>query len=592
MNVFCNPLNIPYKYQFHKTHDGTVRASREAADPSMIEFKGRYYIFPSMTCGFLYSDDLAAWHFHPLKSTPGYDYAPDVRVVGEFIYFCASSHDRVDFYRTLDPFADRFEKIEGGLAAWDPNLFEDEGRLYFYWGSSTTEPIFGVELDRETLQPIGQPQALIHCRDDELGYERSGENHIPERSPEEIRAMLKALDDGSQMVPDSMKEAARSYISGRPYMEGVWMTRHEDRYYLQYASPSSGFNVYSDGVYVSNSPLGPFELAKNNPFSYKPGGFIQGAGHGSTLVDRSGNCWHTSTMRICINHNFERRIGLWPAGWDSDGELYCNQRYGDWPVDVDTLRQDPWTNPPWMLLSYGKPASASSSSDGHEPERATDENVRTWWKAKTPTAGEWLTVDLAKSCQISAVQINFADDSQSLSLPDGVSFTGTLHQERWIDEKPQPTRWKLEGSVDGQNYFQIEDKSQADTDLPHDLVCLGEARTARYIRLTAVSLPYGQVPCVSGLRVFGSCPGSLPDKAADVKIELISDLDMAVRWTGSATGYVVVWGYAEDKLYHSCQVCGDQVRIGGLVKGQSLYVRVDAFNETGITEGEIINVIQ
>ena len=32
------------------------------------------------------------------------------------------------------------------------------------------------------------------------------------------------------------------------------------------------------------------------------------------------------------------------------------------------------------------------------------------------------------------------------------------------------TRWKLEGSLDGNTYFMIEDKSEAETDLPHDLV--------------------------------------------------------------------------------------------------------------------------
>ena len=76
--------------------------------------------------------------------------------------------------------------------------------------------------------------------------------------------------------------------------------------------------------------LGPFKPAGNNPYSYKPGGFITGAGHGSTLEDKEGRFWHTSTMRISKNHVFERRLGLWKAGIDADGELFCDQRYGDW----------------------------------------------------------------------------------------------------------------------------------------------------------------------------------------------------------------------------------------------------------------------
>ncbi len=93
-----------------------------------------------------------------------------------------------------------------------------------------------------------------------------------------------------------------------------------------------------------------YTLADNNPYSYKPGGFLPGAGHGSTMQDRQRNLWHASTMRISKNHVFERRVGIWPAGFDADGELFCNQRYGDWPMKVEDGKMDPWKNPQWYLL--------------------------------------------------------------------------------------------------------------------------------------------------------------------------------------------------------------------------------------------------
>ncbi|MBR6091066.1 MAG: family 43 glycosylhydrolase [Anaerolineaceae bacterium] len=83
-----------------------------------------------------------------------------------------------------------------------------------------------------------------------------------------------------------------------PYIEGAWMDKHDGRYYLQYAFPGTQYNIYGDGIYVSDSPLGPFTLADNNPFSYKPGGFLPGAGHGSSMEDMQGNWWHAATMRI------------------------------------------------------------------------------------------------------------------------------------------------------------------------------------------------------------------------------------------------------------------------------------------------------
>ena len=48
---------------------------------------------------------------------------------------------------------------------------------------------------------------------------------------------------------------------------------------------------------------------------------------------------------------------------------------------------------------------------------------------------------------------------------------------------------------------------------------------------------------------------------------------------------------APNKLYHSYMVFGkNSQRIGALVKNRPLYVRVDTFNENGITEGEVKKV--
>ena len=71
----------------------------------MILFKGKYYIFPSMTAGFLSSDDMVSWEYHPfLSEMPVCDYAPDVREVGEYMYFSASRRDEpCSFFRTKDP---------------------------------------------------------------------------------------------------------------------------------------------------------------------------------------------------------------------------------------------------------------------------------------------------------------------------------------------------------------------------------------------------------------------------------------------------------------------------------------------------------
>lgn len=109
-NYVCNPINMEYKYQIFDTNGET--ACREAADPSLILFKGKYYLFPSMTTGFLASDNLIDWQFHPLKNMPVYDYAPDVRVIGDYLYFSASKrNENCSFFRTKDPINEEFEEI-------------------------------------------------------------------------------------------------------------------------------------------------------------------------------------------------------------------------------------------------------------------------------------------------------------------------------------------------------------------------------------------------------------------------------------------------------------------------------------------------
>ena len=596
MKYYCNPININYRYQFNadpRLH-GKLQICREAADPSMICFRGRYYIFASMTLGVWVSDDLANWENQRLpQELPLYDYAPDVRVLGEWVYFCASNRDRnCDRWRTKDILNGPYERIEGSFSYWDPNLFsDDDGRVYFYWGCSNQTPIYGVELDPDTMEPIGEKKELVFGDPYANGYERIGENNstLP-ASEEEIEAGYRAFVANSavpeEQLPPDVKPLIRGMFSKRPYIEGAWMDKHNGKYYLQYACPGAQYNTYSDGVYVGDTPLGPFVLAENNPYSYKPGGFLPGAGHGSTIEDRHGNLWHTSTMRISVNHDFERRCGLWPAGFDADGELFCNQRYGDWPM---ALEGDPWRDPAWMLLSVGKEATASSFVPGHEPSMATEENVRTWWRAASNSSDEWLCADLGCVYDIHAVQINFADDQISIPCP-GEIRPGS--QARYIEEADHFTQWKLEGSTDGESWFVIEDKSEAQTDLSHDLIIREEGFAARYLRLSEMAVPYGQNPCVSGLRAFGLGRGEKPAVPQFTAVRA-NDLDMLVgiKPQDSALGYNILFGSSPEKLYHSCMVfAAGEHRLGALIKGREYFARVDAFNENGITEGKCVKL--
>ena len=62
----------------------------------------------------------------------------------------------------------------------------------------------------------------------------------------------------------------------------------------------------------------------------------------------------------------ERRIVMHPAGFDKDGQMFANTRFGDFPHKMTTKKWDGkgdelFTG--WMLLSYKKPVTASSTLD-------------------------------------------------------------------------------------------------------------------------------------------------------------------------------------------------------------------------------------
>lgn len=200
-----------------------------------------------------------------------------------------------------------------------------------------------------------------------------------------------------------------------------------------------------------------------------------------------------------------------------------------------TESTDPWENPKRYLLSYKKRVTASSFMPGHGPENAADENVRTWWQAASASTEEWLELDLGNVFDVRAIQVNFADDKLEVPVPGTLGETG-----RYIDDAPLKTCWLLEGSADGRDYRVIEDRTQVLTDLSHDFLVYEEGMSVRFLRLRAEG----------------------------------------------ATGYNVLWGSSPQKLYHSYMCFENELRVGALVQGRRYYVRVDAFNENGITEGK------
>jgi hypothetical protein len=541
--TYCNPLNLNYRFQYSDSI-----SYREAADPSMIRYRDKYILFVSHSGGYWYSDDLHEWTYLPVRSLPVQDYAPDAIVINDTVWFTASSAVRKPFYYTTDPISDDWKPANDTLpfAVWDPHFFrDDDGNTYLYWGCSNQLPIYGVRLNSK-MQAVTEPKVLIEHKADIHGWEVPGE---------------------------------RNELTGNGWNEGAWMTKYNNRYYLQYAAPGTEYRTYADGVYTSGSPLGPFEYETYSPFSYKPGGFAGGAGHGSTFQDKYGNYWHIATMSISIRHIFERRLGLFPAAFDKDGVLRTFTSFGDYPAIVPERKADfdkESTFKGWMLLSYKKKAEASTAMDGFPVGNAFDEDVRTWWSANTGGSGEWLTVELDKGSAVYAIQINFADNKSTL-MPGSKEIS---------------YRYKIMASQDGKSWDVIADKSNNTADACHDYFQLMKPVRTRFVRVENVSVPDGLFS-VYDLRIFGTREGDAPEGVREFSISRSeSDTRKAlVEWPADdrATGYVVNYGTAPDKLYTSVMVYdAASLVLTGLNRDVTYYFSVDAFNESGVTKGTLV----
>jgi xylan 1,4-beta-xylosidase len=553
--TYCNPINLDYGYcpipNFVKNGK-----HRTTADPAVVVFRGDYYLFSTNQAGYWWSADLATWHFVTRKFLKPhhkvYDElcAPAAWVYEDALYVLGSTYT-TDFpiWTSTNPKTDDWVEATPAFsaAAWDPALFvDDDGRTYLYHGSGNDIPIYGREIDPRTWQPRSERQSLIQLDDAAHGWERFGE-----------------ANDNTWL---------------RPFIEGAWMTKHADAYYLQYSAPGTEFSGYADGVYVSRRPLGPFQYQAHNPFAYKPGGFARGAGHGSTFQDPGGGWWHASTVSIGVKNNFERRLGIWPAGFDDDGVLFCNTAYGDYPhflpppTETDAPRgSHPGTFAGWMLLNYAKPVTVSSTLGGYAANFAADEDIKTYWSAATGDPGEWIVSDLGDVSQVHAIQVNYADQDATLMG----KYQGLAH------------RYLVQSSVDAQTWTTISDKRDSTVDAPHDYLEFAEPVTARYVRLENIAVPTGKF-ALSGLRVFGRGSGSPPEPVERLEA-LRGDSERRnawLRWPASthATGYVVYCGIAPDKLYTSVMVYGAvdcYVRI--LDRDRPYYFQIEAFNEAGVS---------
>jgi xylan 1,4-beta-xylosidase len=578
--TYCNPINIDYGYTPIPNFSEWGR-HRATADPVIVTYKNDYYLFSTNQWGYWWSNDMLNWKFVSRKFlrpwNEGYDElcAPAVGIIGDTMLVFGSTYTRqFTVWMSTNPKANEWKPLVDSfdIGGWDPSFFtDDDGRLYMYNGSSNKFPMYGIELNRKTLQPIGTRKEMYVLEPWRFGWQRFGEH----------------MDN--------------TFLD--PFIEGSHMTKYNGKYYLQYGAPGTEFSGYADGLLVGNSPLGPFE-PQSDPLSMKLGGYVRGAGHGATFQDNYGNYWHISTTVVSVKNTFERRLGIWPAGFDKDGVMWCNTAFGDYPAPLPSNRgflgSDNFSNssnslrskiPPsggwggWMLLNYNKPVQVSSTLGGYVPNNAVDELTKTYWSAATGNKGEWIQTDLGNVSTVNAIQINYADQDVAQTHLGKVNGGEQYHQYKLfysVDARPDDPVGR------GMKWTLLVDKSQNKTDVPHDYVELSIPVQARFIKLENIHMPAGKF-AISGLRVFGNGNGSKPEKV-DGFIVLRTEKDKRsafIKWkpVDNAFAYNIYYGTHPDKLYTCIMVhSNNEYWMKAMDLQKTYYYCIEAVNENGVSE--------
>ena len=557
--TYCNPINIDYGYTPIPNFSEWGR-HRATADPVIVTYKGDYYLFSTNQWGYWWSSDMLNWKFVSKKflrpwNGGVYDElcAPAVGVIGDtMIVFGSTYTSKFTIWMSTNPKANDWKPLVDSfdIGGWDPAFFpDDDGKLYMYNGSSNRYPLYGIELNRNTMVPKGYRKEMYFLEQERYGWQRFGEN----------------MDN--------------TFLD--PFIEGATMTKHNGKYYLQYGAPGTEFSGYADGVVVGDNPLGPF-TPQSDPLSYKPGGFARGAGHGATFKDVNGNYWHVSTSIICVKNTFERRIGIWPAGFDKDNVMWCNTAFGDYPHKLPYSLKSSNNTPlgdgdsfqGWMLLNYKKPVVVSSTLVSYYANNAVDENIKTYWSAASANKGEFIQTDLGTTSTVNAVQINYADQDVDSSFL-GKSL-GVFHQ------------YKLYYSVDGKKWNILMDKSNNKTDVPHEYVELEKPVQAKFIKLENIHMPTGKF-AISGLRVFGNGGGEKPATVENF-IALRTEKDKRsayLKWkpVNNAYAYNVYYGTDPKKLYTCIMVYDfNEYWLKTMDNQKQYYFTIEAINENGVSQ--------
>jgi len=268
------------------------------ADPAVIRYRGRYYLYPTWDCrGYdvFVSDDLVHWEQKPkcFVDARGGVWAPDVfhheKGDGKFYLYYTVDHPAGGKLigvavadGPLGPFADRGTLATGAI---DAHMFQDDdGSLYLYYVNVAGGFRIVVQPMRDPLTKEGDPAVVIRPTDD--------------------------------------WEKRRGAVT-----EGPWMLKTRGTYYLMYSGSGADGPDYAIGYATADSPTGPFVKHPGNPIARRGGG-VFGPGHHCVVTGPDGGLWMVYHQQNSEKPGWNRFLAIDPLWIDDQGVLHAKTTRG------------------------------------------------------------------------------------------------------------------------------------------------------------------------------------------------------------------------------------------------------------------------
>src|ERR1041384_4684716 len=100
--TYCNPIDIDYQYNFEQETNHI--SYRSGADPVIVNHKGEYYLFVTISGGWWHSKDLVNWHYVTPDKWPMEDMcAPAAISVRDTLFLFQSTFEQRPIFYSTEP---------------------------------------------------------------------------------------------------------------------------------------------------------------------------------------------------------------------------------------------------------------------------------------------------------------------------------------------------------------------------------------------------------------------------------------------------------------------------------------------------------